>query len=158
MTRYRDAVLDGDRDRPFVIGTWSANYKNSHYAGIVQSEDWPDVMHEAIRKILDRPGTRTLVAYDPPSFLYGAIVGDTSGPMPVVYWVYVKDPYRGAGIARGLFAALGVDPAREFLYTCRTIACVRLADKIPLARFTPGAARYANYQEHRSNTDGPRRS
>jgi GNAT superfamily N-acetyltransferase len=148
MTAYREAL---PADLPFAIGTWSSNYKNSHYAGIVQTEDWPDVMHAAIGKILARPTTRTIVAFEPPAFLYGFIAGELADTMPVVHWIYVKSPYRKAGIARGLFAALGVDPAREFLYTCRTIACVRLADKIPLARFTPGAARYANYLEHRSD-------
>jgi len=157
VTAYRDATGD---DRKFVVGTWLANYKNAHYAGLIASEDWYPVMHVQLHKLLDRPGTRAIVACDPPSFLYGFIVGDTTGQLPIVHYVYVKDPYRsepgpagrsGPRYARGLFAALGIDPAREFLYTCRTIACVRLADKIPLARFTPGAARYANYLEHRSS-------
>jgi hypothetical protein len=155
VTQYRAADLAPDADeRAFVIATWASSYKHSHYAGLISSEDWASVMHGQLGKLLDRPTTRVLVAWDPPAFLYGHIVGDTSSPMPVVHYTYVKDPFREAGIARGLFAALGVDPARPFLYTCRTSMAARLADKIPFARLTPAAARYTNYQEHH----GQRRS
>lgn len=156
MTLYRAADLAPDADeRAFVISSWASSYKHSHYAGLISSEDWAPVMHAQLGKLLDRPTTRTIVAWDPPAFLYGHIVGDTAAPMPVVHYVYVKDPFREAGIARGLFAALGVDPGRPFLYTSRTSWAARLAGKIPLARLTPAAARYTNYQEQR---DGQRRS
>lgn len=149
MTLYRAADLAPDADeRAFVISTWASSYKHSHFAGLVSSEDWAAVMHAQLGKLLDRPATRVFVACDAPAFLYGHIVGDVSSVMPVVHYVYVKDPYREAGYARGLFAALGVDPTRPFIYTCRTSMVVRLTDKIPLGRFTPAAARYTNYQEH----------
>jgi len=155
VTVYRAASVD---DRRFVIGAWASSYKNSHFAGLIASEDWPAIMHRQIAKLLDRPGTRTIVAVDPPSFLYAFICGDTTYDLPIVHYCYVKGPYRseeqpdgsrsGPRYARGLLAALGVDPARPFLYTCRTASSAQLADKIPLARFTPGAARYANYHQH----------
>lgn len=163
MTAYRLAILEDDHDLPFVLGTWASSYKNAHHAGFIQSEDWPAIAHDQLGKILARPTTRTIVAYEPPNFLYGFITGDTSHAMPVVHYVYVKDPYRselgpggeriGPRHARGLFAALGVDPAKPFIYTFRTAMCAlladrRLANKIPLARFTPGAARYSNYQDY----------
>lgn len=148
MTLYRPADLrPGTDDRAFVISAWSSSYKHSHYAGLITAEDWAEVMHAQLGKILDRPNTRTVVAYDPPAFLYGFAAGDTSGGTPIIHYVYVKDPYRDAGYARGLIAALGVDPTREFFYTCRNSLVSRLAHKIPFARFMPGAARYTNYQE-----------
>jgi hypothetical protein len=150
MAQYRPADLASDADeRAFVISTWASSYKHSHFAGLISSEDWAAVMHAQLGKLLDRPTTRALVAWDPPAFLYGHIVGDTSSPMPVVHYAYVKDPFREAGIARGLFAALGVDPVKPFIYTSRTSTVVRLTDKIPFARFSPAAARYTNYQEQR---------
>ncbi len=127
---------------------------------MIASEDWPTIMHPQIAKLIDRPTTRTLVALEPPDFLYGFISGDTSGSIPIIFYVYVKGPYRssdapggkrsGPRHARGLFAALGVDPARPFIYTCRTAVVTELAiaDKIPLARFKPGPARYVNYLAH----------
>lgn len=162
ITLYRPiTTLD---DRKFVVSAWSSSYKRSHYAGIISSDDWSTIMHGQIGKLLDRPTTRTIIAYSPPSLLVGFICGDTSEAIPVVHYVYVKDPYRsellldsdgnvdetgprtGPRHARALFGQLGVDPARPFIYTCRTFVALQMRDKIPLARFAPGAARYTNYQ------------
>lgn len=156
MTLYRDATPS---DRVFVTATWSSSYKSAHAAGMIPSEDYPAVMHAAIGKLLARPGARAIVAYEPPDFLYGFIAGDTSGATPVVWYVYVKGPYRserraggarsGPRHARGLFRALGVDPARPFLYACSTpvVAELRQANKIPRGKFVPATARYTNYLE-----------
>lgn len=173
MTIYRPADLSpGSDERRFVISSWSSSYKASHFAGLITAEDWASVMHVQLGKILDRSTTRTLVAASDGRrpFLYGFIAGDTSGRQPVVHYVYVKDGYRserarspdgrfstrreGPRYARGLFAALGVDPEGPFLYTCRTPVVSQLAhpsssepSKIPRATFCPAAARYTNYQE-----------
>lgn len=164
MTLYRDADLAPDSDeRAFVTSTWSSSYKGSHFAGLIASEDWAAIMHAQLGKLLDRPGTRTLVAGEPDGFLYGFIAGDTTRRLPIVYYVYVKDPFRELGYARGLFAALGVDPEQPFIYTCRTAIVSRIADKlpggankIPHATFAPAAARYTNY--HHQEPHGQRRS
>lgn len=156
MIAYRPADLAPDSDdRTFVVSTWSSSYKSSHFAGLIAAADWAGIMHGQLGKILDRPSTTVLVATAPASsFLYGFVAGNLTRRLPIVYYVYVKDPFREDGIARGLFAALGVDPRQPFLYTCRTSVVARLEDrasgrsKIPLARFTPAAARYTNYQEH----------
>lgn len=159
MTFYRPANED---DRRFVIASWASSYKNAHHAGMIASEDWPAVMHRQIEKLIDRPSSRTIVAYEAAAsdFLYGFVAGDVSGSIPVLYYVYVKGPYRsqeaaagrsGPRHARGLLEAIGIDPARPFLYTCRTAIVARLGDKIPRGRFTPAAARYTNHQELRDD-------
>lgn len=158
MTLYRDAKID---DRRFVVATWASSYKSAHAAGMIASEDWATIMHAQIEKLLDRPGVRTIVAYDRVArgqdFLYGFIAGDPSLLVPAVFYVYVKGPFRsqegadgkrsGPRHARGLFAALGVDPARSFRFACRTAVVSRLADKIPRGRFDPGVARYQQHEE-----------
>lgn len=138
---FRDATPD---DRQFIVSTWSASYKNSHYAGLIQSEDWADVMHRQVEKVLSRPGARTLMAHEDsdPLFLYGWIAGDMTETVPVVFYAYVKEAYRRMGIARGLFDALGIDVSQRFVYSCRTRIASQLASKIPAARFDPLQARY----------------
>lgn len=156
----------GSDERQFVISAWSSSYKGSHFSGLITSEDWPTIMHVQIGKIIDRPATRTLVAAGPQDFIYGFISGDPAARVPIVHYCYVKDAFRsrdegqgqrsGPRIARALFAALGVDPARSFLFTCRTAdvaqlegrrdhAEPRLPSKIPGGRFVPAAARYVHY-------------
>lgn len=136
-----------EADWQFVISTWSRSYKGSRSAGLISSDDWADVMHRQIRRALALPGVRALVAFDAidPSFLYGWIAGDASAQL--VHYVYVKEAFRRAGVARGLFMALGVDPSSGFSFTCWTPACARLAAKIPSARHRPDLARDAHPEE-----------
>jgi hypothetical protein len=83
---FRPAVRE---DRAFIIPTWSASYKKSRYAGLITSEDWADVMHRQLGKILDRAGARAIVAYDrqDPDYFYGwrsriAALGSRAGCLP----------------------------------------------------------------------------
>ncbi len=142
---YRPAEI---ADGQFVISSWSRTFKPSRSAGMIASEDWPAIMHVQIQKLLNRPNVRTIVAYEntDPTFLYGYVAGDTSGPVPIVFWCYVKEPYRRAGYGRGLFAALGVDPRERFHFTCWTPVIQKLAAQIPLAKHDPNLARYSNLE------------
>jgi hypothetical protein len=134
---------DSDGCSP-VVAMWSASYKKSHYAGMIWHEDWAAVMHPQISRVLNRPNIRTVIAYDADDkdFIYGFISADTTESVPVVYYVYVKEPYRKQGIARRLFKAIGVDPTRRFVYTSKTGIVAELAHKIPSARFNNNEARY----------------
>lgn len=162
MIGYRAAdITAGSDDRAFVVANWSSSYKSSHQAGMITSEDWATVMHAQIGKVLERPTTKTIVRADG-DFLFGFISGDLSGPVPIVHYVYVKVHFRKEGLARGLFGALGVDPAAPFLFTCRTPIVSRIeghqrgafaASKIPRSRFVPAAARYTDYRHRGDPTE-----
>lgn len=148
---FRAATADREftnSDRDFIVATWSSSFKKSHSAGIIQAEDWASVMHPQIEKVLNRPSMRAVIAFDrdDPDFFYGFIAGDTSESTPVVAYVYVKEPFRRSGIARGLFAALGVDPMQRFVYACRTGIVSTLSSKIPFARFNNNEVRYPKDQ------------
>lgn len=142
---FRAAARD-DSDRQFVISHWSSSYKKSHSAGLIQADDWADIMRPQIAKVLDRPGMRAIIAYekDDPDFFYGFIAGDSDDIIdaPVIAYVYVKENYRKSGIARALFRAFGVEPNQRFTYACRTGIVTKLSSKIPLARFNPLEIRY----------------
>lgn len=142
---HRPAIAS---DRDFIIATWSSSYKKSHSAGLIQAAEWADVMHRQIGLVLDRPDMRAMIAYDKtnPDFFYGFIAGDTSDHVPVVAYVYTKEAYRKTGIARGLFAAMGIDPAKHFVYVCKTGIVAKLSSKIPFARFNNNEARYPKEQ------------
>lgn len=145
IARHRNATAE---DRAFIVSAWSSSFKTSHSAGLIHTDDWAGVMHPQIEKLLERPGSRAVVAFErtDPNFIYGFIAGDTSDRMPVVHFVYTKENYRREGIARGLFAALGVDPSRPFIYTCRTAVVTKLTSKIPAARWNPLVARWPKEQ------------
>ena len=141
---FRAADLRDPEERQFVIATWSSSFKKAFAAGLIATEDWPAVMHPQLGKILDRAGSRAVIACDTEdsTFFYGWIAGDTSECMPVIYYCYVKEPYRKAGYARQLFAAFDVDPSQPFTMACQTPTSIALRDKIPRARWNPLEVRY----------------
>jgi hypothetical protein len=142
-------------DRHFIVSTWSQSLKPSRYAGLIQAEDWYTVMDAQIGKALERPDVRTLVAFGPeaPELVLGYITFDALDRPPLVYFAYVKEPYRrggngrlwsGPGLARRLFSAAGIDPARPFFYACETevVSRIRRDGKLTTARFEPNRGRY----------------
>lgn len=136
---HRDAE---PQDLDFVVSAWSRAFKASPAAGVIADEDWPAIMHEQIRKVIARPGVRTIVAYDrdDPWFIYGFIAGDRE--QRIVHFAYVKQAFRGAGFARALLTELGVDPVRPFRFTYWMPIVARLGPKIPHASHDPNLARY----------------
>lgn len=148
MTISYRLATSSDADRQFIVSAWSSSFKASHSAGMIYTDDWPEVMHKQIKRVLDRPDTRVMLAYEntEPDFFYGFIAGDTSAPVPSVWYCYVKAPYRNMGYARGLFAALGVDPSKPFTYACKTAIVSKLSPKIPLAKWNPLAVRFPKEQ------------
>ncbi len=141
VIRHRPATAD---DLRFVVSAWSSSYKHAHQAGMLYTDDYADIMHKQIERILARPDARTIVAYEhkDPTFLYGWIAGDTSEHVPCVFYIYTKEPYRRAGHARRLFEALGVSPSERFIYGVKTAIVSTLARSIPSARFNPSILRY----------------
>lgn len=150
-------AIDTQSDRDFVISSWSASYRTSYSAGIIDMDAWATVMHAQLGRFLDRPNVRTVLAVErrDPTFLYGFITADTTVQVEpldrgktrewpaLVYYCYVKSAYRETGIARGLFGAIGIDPRSRFLTACKTAASTRFASKTPLAKWNPLVARFA---------------
>ena len=134
-----------------IVSMWSSTYRESHYAGLLWAGDYAQIMHAQISKIIEKQARTAIMAVAPndPDFLYGFIVGDTSGQTPVVDYVCVKEPYRRTGVARALFGELGVSPAQRFVYSCRTRIVSQLASKIPAARFDPLQARHPKEERRR---------
>lgn len=150
---YRPAEPD---DRHFIVSAWAQSYRTAFTAGMIQEADWYGVMDDQVAKALDRPDVRAIVACargvtDHVADLLGFVVADTEEQPALIYYCYTKEHYRrggngrlwpGAGIARGLFAAIGVDPARPFNYVCSTPMTRRLERKIPMARWQPLLGRF----------------
>jgi GNAT superfamily N-acetyltransferase len=135
-------------DRAFMVSTWSRSTKLSHSAGLISSESWPTVMHREYNLALDRDDARALIACerDDPDYFYGWVAGDTSGRVPVLFFVYVKEPFRRAGIARQLLAAIGIDPSQYFVYVSRGSSYPQLASRVRHAKHNPNEVRFPKPQ------------
>lgn len=148
---FRDAE---EADRHYIVDNWVASYRKAHAAGMIAMEDWYATMIPQVEKVLARPRVRTIVAFEVGvsriADIYGFITADPELETRIprvgsfkgfVYYVYVKDAYRRSGHARGLFAAVGIDPSSRFLYACKTVMVTTLMRKIPASRWEPLLAR-----------------
>lgn len=142
-------------DRNFIVSGWSTSFKSAHAAGMIAMEDWAAIMHPQIERVLDREDCTTLVAYETTESpglvdLHGFIAGRrepiwspvAKRDLPMVFYVYVKGPYRCRGFATGLFKALGVNPRLPFVYTSKTSWCSLLATSVPLGKWDPLLSRF----------------
>lgn len=163
-THYR---LAQPRDMAFVRESWLASFRDAAAAGVIPMPHYRRVYLEAIDWVLARPGVEVWVAFDPgetdPEMdLFGWLCLERGGlkvscrrrvkgrwrsaleplNVPLVHYVFTKQPYRRLGIARGLFAAAHVNPTSRWLYSFKTAAVAELRDKIPLAMWSPMTARH----------------
>lgn len=156
-------------DRSFVVETWISSVRNR--PAIVSVGDWHGVMSLAIGRILAQPETRVLMATDADADpgiadLLGWLAFDPhsvartydeesrryeyrrvpNGTDPLVWYCFVKAPYRRHGIARRLFDRAGLDPRGAFHYIARTDDAVQLvtAGKLRRATYRPYLGRPAN--------------
>lgn len=158
-------------DRTFVLSTWLSAFRRSPSAGLVARSRWRDVMWPELEATLSRDGVRILVVkdLDAPSGeadLFGHLVWEpdalrargTTG-MALVYFCFVKKDARGNGLARGLFAAAGIDPRGKFLYACQTpaVMALREAGKLRRADWRPHLGRLEPHEriqdEHRDREE-----
>lgn len=152
MIAYRPAM---SVDRNFVTKAWLASWRDSNTAGMVSVDTWFEVMTPQVTMRLSWPGVRTVVAYetsnpDHSSNAYGFIVVDTDDAPSLVYFVYVKGPYRRSGVARGLLAAVGITPTTRFNYVCSTPIVSQLERKIPMAKWTPLLGRFPKSERRKA--------
>lgn len=152
--RRADAI-----DQRFIIDSWVGSYRDADSAGFIQVGDWYPVMIGQVKKTLERPDVVATVAYetsdpDRGAELYGWIVADVVERPPLVYYVFVKRAYRKSGVARGLFAAVGIRPGGRFHYVCSTEAVheLEVAQKIPLAKWCPNLGRFPKSERRTKET------
>lgn len=131
-----------------MVSSWETSFRRSRHAGLITMADWAAVMHSQLTKILDREYVRVTVAFDgeDPDHIYGYLVAEPDEHPPLVYWAYVKQPYRRQGLCKALFKAAGISLDRPMDVVCST---PWLSQKLPRAEWRPLRGRYS--REHREH-------
>ena len=127
-------------DRAFILSGWSASLRMTRDVPLIGMDAWADIMRPVIDRVLSR--SECIVAEG--SVLQGFIAFQQ--PDYVLY-CYVAQPFRGNGIARGLFDAAGIDPSSRFRYACRTKASWECRNKIPSAIYDPFHIRFSQRRD-----------
>lgn len=132
-------------DWPFVHDAWLESFKTSHAAGPIPMDMYRTVYREVLRRLVERPRCGTWVAYNSEDHdqVFGFITFETTNDRGhVIHYVFVKNFCRRMGIATGLLRATGIEPEDPFLYTFKTPAATKLAQKWTGMRFDPLVARF----------------
>lgn len=106
------------RDEPFIFNSWLKSYRDSVSVRCVPNSIYFQEHHDVIEAILVAPSARVLVACNPTDSeqIYGYGVASRDGAAAALHWLYVKHPFRGAGIGRALENTL-TSGATKIFYT-----------------------------------------
>lgn len=98
-------------DKPFVFEAWIQQMMRSPDLFGCPRNDVRSGMGRRIERILARAEVRVLCNASATDQLFGFIAFEDPD---VVHWIYVKGPYRRAGLARGMvLSAIGDKPIRH---------------------------------------------
>jgi len=101
-------------DLAFIFNSWLKSYRDSSFGKSISNPMYFRQHHHVIDKLIGRTEIILAVNQDDPKQIYGYVCMERRGPIPILHYLYVKQPYRKLGIARQLFALLPDDP---FIYT-----------------------------------------
>ena len=160
---------------PFIGASWLESFRESHFAGPVPYDVYREVYPRIIVWYTEREGAELWVAYNPEAseqwFGFVAIErnvweGRSKRSLPAIQYIYTKAIFRtkmyrgngemrveerGAGVARALLAAAGINPLKPFVYGWRTaIAAELVAHKKLSGHYNPLAFRSPKPATHGS--------
>ncbi len=109
---------------PAVFNSWLKRYRDAVSVRLVTDRVFFEVQHKVIRKILERPGLVLRVACNPEDSnqIYAYIVAEFNQIVPdltLIHWIYVKSPFRRAGVAKDLLSTV-LEDHKQIHYTHKT--------------------------------------
>ena len=117
-------------DEKFIYNSWMKSFKNSFYAGTIPNDLYFDLYTQVLTRILSNEDTEVLVACDPRAekIIWGYIVCESGFTRPALHWIYVKQPFRGFGVA-SLLVQSSIISGKQSFYTFRVGDCKALCAK-----------------------------
>ena len=124
-------------DRSFLLHSWLRSYRNGPFTRLIPNNLYYEAYHSVLEGLL--ASADIFIACDPdsPRRIFGYLVTGFAGEAPVLFYVYVKQAYRGFGIARQLLAAARFDVAKPFFFPFLSPQARSLAQHFPQAVFNP---------------------
>lgn len=102
-------------DMPFIYSSWLKSYKQSFAAKDITNSVYYYHHHKLIENIVD-DGGKVLVACDPTDdqVIYGYFIYTLlpKFAVPCLHYVYVKQPFRGLGVAKAMLTESKIDTSK----------------------------------------------
>lgn len=111
-----------DADTSMIYNSWlKSNRDAAFYKGVPSSVYYAEY-HNLIQYTLSKPSVGVLVACtkDDPDQIVGYLVGEILDGTLTVHWTYVKQPFRGFGVAKALIDEAKTVPHKQVCYSTKT--------------------------------------
>lgn len=102
-------------DEAFVFDSWLNSYRNSPFSKNIRTTLYFEEHRKLIQRICAKATVICAVNPEDGNHIYGWACAEPEHPLPVIHYVFVKDLYRGFGVARLLIRELKV--SSKFAYT-----------------------------------------
>ena len=105
-------------DESFIFNSWLKSYRDSDSVKHITNTVYFKRHHEKIEKLLKTSSVVCAVNPDDPRQIFGYVVFQIIDEVVCVHYIYVKQPYRGLGIARSIMRAIKPDLGQSaFVFT-----------------------------------------
>lgn len=122
ITEMKDSEIN------FILSSWLLGYRKSRATIGVANNLYFKGQEALIRSILERSSCLVLRDSNDPDLLYGYIVVESLGKIPVTHWLFIKDVFRNFGFAKKLATHVGITLDKPFVFTHTN----RVGDKLTL--------------------------
>ena len=127
-------------DEAFIFSSWLQSYWDGlmRYDQAIAKNIYFTGQHALIECAFRRRGCEIVVAtpHDNPSVILGWLLGERMLDGHVIHYLYVKEPFRRFGIARGMLSSIGRGFA-SLTYTHTTKRWQQIIKRYPDAVFNP---------------------
>lgn len=98
-------------DLSFIFDSWLNSWRVSRWAGTIPNHLYYDTQRACIEGLIHRGAQIVVLGVDTdPNFIIGWMCFELKDDVPVVHYIYIKDPYREFAFERQLLSHLPPKP------------------------------------------------
>ncbi len=104
-------------DLNFIYPHWLNSYRTAPFSQLMPAKYFKLEHKKIITSLLTK--AKTIVAVDPGdlNLIYGFMTHETTDGYPVIHYLYVKEAFRGLGIAKALLSEIGIHSRHNQVFT-----------------------------------------
>ena len=107
-------------DVPLICSSWLKSYRKAPAVAKLRGPVYFDSQRSVVERILGRASVAVACSQSDFADVYGYVVYESLAAGTVLHWLYVKQPFRGLGIARVLLSASGAPRAKSVQHSHET--------------------------------------
>lgn len=116
-------------DENFIYNSWLKSYRNARAVRNMENPAYFKEQGKLIRDMLDTCNVTVVCNQNDSTQILGYMVSQNLAGILCIHYLYIKQPYRGNGLAKMLVKARGHEIGKPGVYTHHTALSDRLSGK-----------------------------